>query len=167
MSIETDITVRGGAWDDSADLQTLADKIVAQVFAHLKMPDVTSELSVLLTDDAEIQEINAQWRGQDKPTNVLSFPAVQMAVGAKPGVMLGDIIIAYETLAREAAIENKSFHDHFTHLFVHGLLHLLGYDHENDDDAALMEKQETDILQTLGVDDPYAADTHLSEVEDS
>lgn len=118
------------------------------------MPD-DAELSLLLTDDAHIRVLNRQWRDQDKPTNVLSFPSADED-DDEPGPLIGDVIVAHETTAREAAEEGKSFEDHFTHLLVHGLLHLFGYDHIEDDEAEEMEAFETEILAGLGVADPYA-----------
>ena len=114
-----------------------------------------AELSVVLTDDAGIRTINAQWRGMDKPTNVLSFPQAEgKAIARAP--MLGDIILACETIEREAAEAEKPFADHVTHLIVHGLLHLFGYDHMNDADAEAMEAMEIRILATLDIENPYA-----------
>ena len=115
-------------------------------------------LAVLLTDDAAIRRLNAQWRGIDKPTNVLSFPPAASAApsGAKS---LGDIAIAYETTAREAEDEDKPFADHLSHLCVHGFLHLMGYDHESEAQAETMEQLEREILARLGVPDPYLTRT--------
>jgi probable rRNA maturation factor len=118
-----------------------------------------AEISVLLTDDVGIRSLNSQWRGIDKPTNVLSFPAAQMARAGGPEDaprVLGDIAIAYETTRREAHDEQKPFDHHLSHLAVHGFLHLIGYDHENDDDAEAMETLEQRILAQLGIPDPYA-----------
>jgi probable rRNA maturation factor len=112
------------------------------------------ELAVMLTDDAAVRALNAQWRGLDKPTNVLSFPAPPSLQGDAP-VHLGDIAIAYETTAREAAGEGKPLAHHLSHLAVHGFLHLLGYDHESDADAQTMERLERAILSRLGIPDPY------------
>lgn len=112
-----------------------------------------AELSIVLLDDAEQRELNRQWRQIDKPTNVLSFPQIEPfspVVG-----ILGDITLARETLEREAIELGKSFTDHYTHLVVHGFLHILGYDHIEDDEALVMEGLETQILATLGIDDPY------------
>jgi probable rRNA maturation factor len=106
------------------------------------------EVSILLTNDAAIQNLNRDYRGFDKPTNVLSFPQ-------DDDIMLGDIAMAYETLVREAVEQDKTFHEHFTHLFVHGVLHLLGYDHEEKHDQKDMEQQEINILHGLGISDPY------------
>ena len=112
-------------------------------------------VTVVVDDDARIRELNKLWRGQDKATNVLSFPSPDTQPG--PERTLGDIAISYETAAREAAAEDKSFADHMAHLSVHGFLHLLGYDHESDDDAEEMERLERDILARIGVSDPYIA----------
>ena len=113
-----------------------------------------AEVSIVLTDDAEQRELNRQWRGIDKSTNVLSFP--QIAPFGPVIGLVGDIILARETLEREAAEMGVGFDAHFTHLVVHGFLHLLGYDHIQDDEALEMEGLETKILATLGVADPYA-----------
>jgi probable rRNA maturation factor len=115
-----------------------------------------AELSIVLTDDAEQRVLNRDWRGIDKSTNVLSFPQIE-PFGPVSG-MLGDIILARETLEHEAGEMGISFADHFTHLVVHGFLHLLGYDHMDDDEALAMESLETQILASLGVADPYADD---------
>lgn len=113
-----------------------------------------AELSILLTDDEQQHELNKEWRGKDSSTNVLSFPQIE-PFGPVVG-LLGDITLARETLEREAAELGKSFEDHYTHLVVHGFLHILGYDHLTDAEAAEMEGLETRILAALGVDDPYA-----------
>ena len=112
-----------------------------------------SELSIVLTDDAEQQGLNRDWRGIDKPTNVLSFPQIE-PFGPVTGI-LGDIVLARETLEREAAELGKPFTDHYTHLVVHGFLHILGYDHIEEAQALVMEGLETKILATLGIPDPY------------
>ena len=150
LSIEFAIDSEG--WPDG--LEALAD---ASVFAALAQaaPKITgiAELSIVLTDDAAQQELNRQWRGIDKPTNVLSFPQIE-PFGPVSGI-LGDIVLARETLEREAVELEKPFADHFTHLVVHGFLHILGYDHIDEADALRMEGLETKILATLGVPDPY------------
>ncbi|KPF68623.1 hypothetical protein IP69_11365 [Bosea sp. AAP35] len=114
-----------------------------------------AEVSLLLTDDKRIRIVNRDWRGLDKATNVLSFPAVPAKQIARSPV-LGDIVIAYETVAREAQDENKSLGDHFSHLVIHGLLHLLGEDHETEAEAQRMESLEIAALARLGIADPYA-----------
>lgn len=115
-----------------------------------------AEISILLTDDAEQQVLNREWRGKDAPTNVLSFPQIE-PFDPVAGI-LGDIILARETLEREALDQGTTFEHHFTHLIVHGFLHILGYDHIEDDEALVMEGLETQILASLGVPDPYADD---------
>jgi probable rRNA maturation factor len=112
-----------------------------------------AELSIVLMDDAGQQVLNQQWRQIDKPTNVLSFPQIEPFSPVLG--LLGDITLARETLERETAELGVSFADHFTHLVVHGFLHILGYDHIEESEALVMEGLETQILATLGVDDPY------------
>ena len=118
-----------------------------------RLPDAAGVVALALADDAMVRDLNARFRNQDKPTNVLSFPS-----GEEPGpdAQLGDVILAVETLRREARAEGKPAADHFTHLVIHGILHLLGYDHESAEDAARMEQLETTILAGLDIDDPYA-----------
>ena len=144
--------VNSEGWPDGLD--ALADRAVFEALAQSKAR-VTglAELSIVLTDDAEQQELNRDWRGMDKPTNVLSFPQIE-PFGAVTGI-IGDIVLARETLEREAAELDKPFAHHFTHLVVHGFLHILGYDHIDEADALQMEGLEIQILGTLGVPDPY------------
>ena len=145
-----DISIESPLWNDHDSEAT-----VRRAIAAAATPDTDgTELSVLLTDDAEIRMLNAQWRQQDKPTNVLSFPAP--AIGNMQPKLLGDIVIAYETTAREADMEHKPFEHHLSHLAVHGFLHLLGHDHELDDEAETMERLEREILARLHIADPYA-----------
>jgi probable rRNA maturation factor len=113
-------------------------------------------VAVLLCDDARIAELNGRWRGKNQATNVLSFPAASAAGGTVAPVPLGDIAVAYETMAREAAAHDKEPADHLAHLVVHGFLHLLGYDHDRRGAAELMERLERDILGRIGIADPYA-----------
>jgi probable rRNA maturation factor len=140
-------------WPDHFD--ALAEKAVfaalAGAKARLKGP---AEISVVFTDDEEQRELNVEWRGKDSSTNVLSFPQIE-PFGPVFGI-LGDITLARETLEREAKDLGKSLDDHFTHLMVHGFLHILGYDHIEEEEALQMEGLETQILAGLGIDDPYA-----------
>jgi probable rRNA maturation factor len=108
-------------------------------------------LSIVLTGDAQVRRLNRQYRGQDKPTNVLSF-----AAGAEADPLLGDVVIAFGVTRREAANENKALAAHLTHLVIHGVLHLLGYDHIRDKDAHVMERRESAIMARMGLADPYA-----------
>ena len=115
------------------------------------------ELSVALSDDRHVRRLNRDYRGHDRATNVLSFPSEQIAPGElPPHPMLGDLVFAHETCAREAQAQNKGFDEHFAHLFVHGLLHLYGYDHSSEAEAQVMEALERSTLARLGIADPYA-----------
>ena len=122
------------------------------------VPLERAELSLVLADDAMVQQLNLQYRGIDKTTNVLSFAALDDEDAPEPEdgpLLLGDVIIAYETTAREAEEEGKKFPDHLAHLVVHGVLHLLGFDHMEDDEAEEMEHLERSILGMLDIADPY------------
>ena len=127
--------------------------IIAAAAAALSATD--GEVSIVLTDDAAIRTLNRDWRHIDKATDVLSFPASKIAGGSN--AMLGDIVIAYETLDRECTDEGHDFLHHLAHLTVHGFLHLIGYDHQNDADADDMEALERKIMATLQMPDPYLA----------
>lgn len=128
----------------------------------IELPAPRQAAAVVLTSDADVKDLNKMWRRQDKPTNVLSFPSSDFerrhnSDGSTGGeTFLGDVILARETLLREAAEHGISPADHFHHLVLHGLLHLLGYDHEADADADVMEQLETRILASLGIADPHA-----------
>ena len=148
-----DIVVESAQWNDAA--QAAVRRAIAEAAAALGTDLGNRTLAVLLTDDAAVRRLNAQWRGIDKPTNVLSFPPADMPGDGAPK-SLGDIAIAHETTAREAVSEDKPFADHLAHLAVHGFLHVMGYDHETDRDAEMMEQLERAILARLGVGDPYA-----------
>jgi probable rRNA maturation factor len=153
--LNIEISRNSDGWPAALDAR--ADQAVRAALA-LSKAKITgaAELSLVLTDDAEQQVLNRDWRGIDKATNVLSFPQIEPF--APVSGLLGDIILARETLEREAAEQGVSLEDHFTHLVVHGFLHLLGYDHMDDDEALAMEGLETQILASLGVADPYAED---------
>ncbi|CDO46257.1 rRNA maturation RNase YbeY [Bartonella henselae] len=154
--ITIDILVESDGWNDEKMLYNITEKALKTIMHHLSLENVVSEISLLFTDDKHIAQINAQWRGKNKSTNVLSFPAFPLKVGDSPGPMLGDIIIARETVVLEAENEAKSFQDHLTHMIVHGILHLLGYNHETNEEASHMEELERKILQKLSIKDPYA-----------
>jgi probable rRNA maturation factor len=153
------ISIADPAWDEAAsDLEALCRRAVDAVLArHVPRRGGQVEVSLRLTDDSEVRELNRLYRNQDKPTNVLSFPADDETL-AMPGDaprLLGDVVVAFGVTAAEAGGEGKSLADHLVHLVVHGMLHLLGFDHEDDSDAAVMEAAEVDILRELGVADPY------------
>ena len=139
------------------DVERLADAAarLAVADAGLSAPQIV--LGLRLTDDAEQRRLNRAYRGRDLPTNVLSFAAADPTGPLPAGapLLLGDIVLAFETIAREAVEQQKPIADHLRHLVVHGALHLLGYDHECEADAALMEAREIELLATMGVPDPY------------
>ncbi|MEM0899884.1 MAG: rRNA maturation RNase YbeY [Pseudomonadota bacterium] len=157
IAVEIDVLVNEPRWGSDDHLNQLIEKAVIAALSHASQTDYAGELSVLLTNDAEVQTLNASWRDKEKPTNVLSFPPVQLSVGDTPGPLLGDIALSYETVAREAEEAAKSMRDHTFHLIVHGVLHLLGYDHEEDTAAEQMERLETKILAANGIANPYIA----------
>jgi probable rRNA maturation factor len=150
-SIVTDIAILSDLWEGLPEAESVVRRAVAAVAARsdIAVP-AEAELSLALSDDATVQGLNRDYRAKDKPTNVLSFPAPH-------GPLLGDVIIAFETLTREAAEEQLTPADHLAHLTIHGLLHLLGYDHETEAEALRMEALETSILAGLGIRDPHAA----------
>ncbi|WP_414656070.1 rRNA maturation RNase YbeY [Ferrovibrio sp.] len=133
---------------------TLRKAVRAALRAELPGTAETA-LSILLTDDAEMQKLNAGWRARDKPTNVLSFPAEAVIDPARPPAYLGDIALGLTTCRTEAKEQGKRFADHLVHLTVHGVLHLIGYDHMTGAEAAAMEPREVEILRGLGIADPY------------
>jgi probable rRNA maturation factor len=154
-------------WDSSTDWARLAEAAARAAIAESAYPNLAQaarvvELSVVLTSDEEVQSLNAEWRGKDKPTNVLSFPQAEPdeldAVGVPgPELMLGDIVLARSTCAREAEEKDLRLPDHAAHLLVHGTLHLLGYDHMDDHTAEDMEAREVRALARLGLANPYEA----------
>ena len=155
----SEVLVVADCWQTEPNAEAVIHRAIATA-AELVAADVgETELAVMLTDDDGIRTLNRNWRGIDKPTNVLSFPALQPTGPRGPGDaprMLGDIAIAYETTRREAEEERKPFDHHLSHLAVHGFLHLVGYDHEKDQEAETMEELEREILSQLGIPDPYA-----------
>ncbi len=150
-------SVEGGNWPGELELEAIVESVFSAVEAVLGLSqEQPSEVSLLFTDDATIQGINTEWRGKDKPTNVLSFPSLALKPGMAPGPLLGDIVFGYETVVREAQEEHKPFENHLSHLVAHGLLHLFGHDHETDEEAEVMEALERRILARLAIPDPYA-----------
>jgi probable rRNA maturation factor len=134
------------------------DSFAMKTFSHVGW-NKPCLISILLTNDRHIQELNVSYRQKDEPTNVLSFPAYDdellRVLPSSEDVPLGDIVFAFETIQKEAIAQNKSFDQHLSHLFVHGLLHLLGYDHETEDEAVQMERIETEILAHFSIPNPY------------
>src|SRR6202163_264851 len=155
----TEVLVVAECWQTEPDAEAVIHRAIAAAAQMTDADDGEAELAVMLTDDAGIRTLNSNWRGIDKPTNVLSFPALPPTGTGGPDDaprMLGDIAIAYETTRKEADDEQKPFDHHLSHLAVHGFLHLMGYDHEKDDDAEAMETFEQEILAQLGIPAPYA-----------
>jgi probable rRNA maturation factor len=159
IGVETDVS---SEWGRSIDWPGLARSAVHAAVAHSRHPGLAdSEVSVKFTSDAEVRALNAAWRGQDKATNVLSFPMAEESELAS-AQLLGDIVLAHDICAAEAADKHVAVEMHAAHLVVHGTLHLLGYDHEtSDEDAEEMEEAERRALASIGIADPY----QLSEVE--
>jgi probable rRNA maturation factor len=153
-----DVVIESARWRHVPRAATVVRRAIGAA-----APARNAELSVILTSDRAIRTLNRRWRGRDKPTNVLSFPAP--APGKLPRSAprhLGDIVLAYETVAREARSQGKPLDHHIAHLALHGFLHLLGYDHESHGQAETMERRERRILARLGVPDPYAERRRIS-----
>jgi probable rRNA maturation factor len=164
-NINIDIIFKSELWQRQvADIEEVINNFCKQAIVSTDIGKFASkiELSVILTDDESIKKLNLEYRGVDKATNVLSFPNQELSVGEYNSlkiyndfIMLGDILIAYETIEREAKAQNKKLVDHFSHMLIHGVLHLLGYDHENDVDACVMEQLEIAILARFSIESPY------------
>jgi probable rRNA maturation factor len=152
LGLVCDARVADPRWgEELGDVDGLCERVLSHASAHMK---AGGEVSVLITDDAEMHDLNKRWRGLDKPTDVLSFPADGPEIPGEP-IHLGDIALGFETAMRDAAEMGRSAEAHISHLLVHGFLHLLGYDHIGSADAAVMEKLEAAILAELGWPDPY------------
>lgn len=156
-----DLAFEAGNWPNEDTLTNWFETALRAACGELEIGDrlVSGEISVVLSDDVSMQAINREHRGQDKPTNVLSFPGLEadelaQLDGSRP-FLLGDLVFALETIEREALAGEVSVHHHMVHLIVHGFLHLLGYDHVHDDEAEAMEALETRILAKLDIPDPY------------
>jgi probable rRNA maturation factor len=150
-AITIDVEIDDDGWTEAMpDVQSLVERAAETALAGAAR---AGEVAVLLTDDAAVRDLNARFRGQDKPTNVLSFPAPE-----NPEGLLGDLALARGVLVREASEQGKPLAHHLQHLVIHGVLHLIGYDHETDGDAERMESLERQLLADLGVPDPYAGD---------
>ena len=159
VTIDIAVDIPCPAWTEALpDSEARCGRLAAIALGAVDLPEGIVELSVVLADDAKVQELNRDWRGKDAPTNVLSFASMDdedapLVEGAP--LLLGDVILAFETCAAEARDQGKTLEDHFSHLVIHGVLHLLGYDHLDDDEAAEMEDLETTLLAALGIPDPY------------
>jgi len=157
FQIEIIVSVEASPWGTADKLEALVHAVIEATISELELRSPSpTELGVVFTDDAAIRQLNLEWRGMDKPTNVLSFPAFHESREGVLPPMLGDIVIAFETVRREAAVEQKPFDHHLAHLVTHGFLHLLGYDHEDEQAAQEMESTERSILAALAIPDPYA-----------
>jgi probable rRNA maturation factor len=150
MGPKIDVLVESALWKRQRGVKSVAQRAVAEATALLSTPG--AELAIVLTDDSAIRLLNRNWRGVDAATNVLSFPA-RCAAGDR--LVIGDVVLAYETIEGEARAERKPFAHHIAHLAVHGFLHLLGYDHVREKEAEAMERTERNILRRLAIPDPY------------
>jgi probable rRNA maturation factor len=149
-ALKIDIRIDSDLWTETKKVKATVRRAITQAAAALSTTG--ADLAILLTDDSAIRLLNRQWRGIDAATNVLSFPT--KGAGGEPP-LIGDIVLAYETIAREARAERKQFAHHVAHLAVHGFLHLMGYDHERDEEAEAMEAAERKILRRLAIPEPY------------
>lgn len=155
------IRIEGAGWQKkSRAFARLTQQCLDAVLAHEKLSGNGIELSAVLCDDGFMQGLNKQWRGKDKPTNVLSFPAyepamLKVALASSQPVEIGDLVISGDTVTREATEQGKELAHHMAHMMVHGILHLLGHDHEKAVEADRMEAKEIKILNGLGVNNPY------------
>lgn len=153
LPFDIDIAVQFDVWTEHfSELEMLAKTAITKILTELDNPKL-GELSIALVSDADIQALNRDYRHKDKPTNVLSFPAAFVSGGPTP--LLGDIVLAFETVMREATEKAISAEHHVTHLLIHGFLHLQGYDHETEAEAAKMEALEIAALAALNIDNPY------------
>ncbi len=154
VTLEVEIERHGDAWREAAFNRGLIEQAArAAIRAAPPLSPGTYQVTLVLTDNAEIRALNRTWRDKDAATNVLAFPAHDKVKG--PG-LLGDVVIAYETTAKEALAQHIAFDDHVAHLVVHGVLHLIGFDHIDDAEAERMEAIERTALGSLGIADPYA-----------
>jgi probable rRNA maturation factor len=173
--LDISFSLESGDWETAAtDVERLTEVAARAAFEAAEKPEILGgdtpvEMSLVLADDALVQTLNRDYRDKDKPTNVLSFALLDdlddtdedaddvLAREEGMPILIGDVILAFETVRREALEQGKSVGDHLTHLVIHGVLHLLGYDHQSDPDADRMERLETSILARMGIADPYSA----------
>lgn len=164
-NLTLEVEVQNKIWRNlNINLKDFAQKYILATLKAINIDNYFNliEISLLYTTDIEIKKLNSEYRGQDKSTNVLSFPCEEINYNDFAALkilgdqlILGDIVFAYETIDKEAKNEGKSFLDHLAHLIIHGTLHLLGYDHEEEDEAEIMEKLEIDILKQFNISSPY------------
>ncbi len=170
-NLNIDISIDDDRWKSSEynDLENKIKHTLENAFLNApslnNVPDKDCEISISLSNDDHVKELNAQYRAKDKPTNILSFPSLESENGQIVDIPeellmddnfhLGDLILAYDTIEKEADEQNKAFTDHVTHLILHGYLHVIGYTHEHDDDAKQMENLEIQILNNFGIKNPY------------
>ena len=175
LNIDATIAINDPTWLQTIkDLHSQAEHVVTKTLTHMyaSLPEIMREannepigLAVVFTHNKEIQELNHRFRGKNAPTNVLSFPAdMDAPQPEEQEIILGDVILGYGVVAREAEEQGKPFAHHMIHMVVHGLLHLLGYDHMNDAEAEIMEQHERAILASFGIPDPYDVDDSFMSV---
>ena len=154
--IAIDCTIDADGWPDETACLLIANRAISAIgnIPEISIP-VNAEVSLMFTDDQQMRELNLRWREQDRSTNVLSFAANEGNGPTTP--LLGDIVLAHATIAKEAIDQGKVFEDHLAHLIVHGFLHLVGFDHIDDGQAEQMEQLEREICSSIGIADPYAA----------
>jgi probable rRNA maturation factor len=161
VTLEVEIVRHGDAWAGEVPDATLRQAARAAMTAGRSLPQGTYQVTLVLTDDGEMRTLNRTWRHKDAATNVLSFPAGDLGTQD----FLGDVVLAYETTSKEAREQNIAFGDHVSHLVVHGVLHLLGFDHIEEEAAERMEALERTALATLGIGDPYAEENGTCPAE--
>lgn len=153
-----DLVIPCAEWLEIAEIETIVSKSARQaVQAALPEAAADVEVSIVLGSDELIRGLNRQYKNQDKPTNVLSFPSGECVLDELGPKLLGDVILAYETIGAEAQVQGKSISNHACHLTVHGVLHLLGFTHDEEEQAQHMEQLEIDILASLGLPNPYVS----------
>src|SRR3954453_4076201 len=178
QQLDISFSLEAGDWEAVVtDVERLVEEAARAAFEAAERPEILdgapAEMSLVLADDALVQTLNRDYRDKDKPTNVLSFALLDgsddtddvLARDEGMPILIGDVILAFETVQREAHEQGKSIGDHLTHLVIHGVLHLLGYDHLSDPDADRMERLETSILARMGIADPYSANLAQADGE--
>ncbi|MDB5368012.1 MAG: ybeY [Rhodospirillales bacterium] len=159
MTLVLHIDVEHEGWRGLGDVETLTRAAIAAALATKPPAAEQIEIGIRFADDGLVQELNRTYRGKDKPTNILSFPIEDTPATQEAPLLLGDLALAFETTAGEAAEKQVTLAQHATHLLVHGTLHLLGHDHQEEADADRMERLEVEILDGLGIPDPYQTET--------